>query len=82
MLGFHAVTLRDAIERPEALDAGTIMMTGLDPDNVIEGVRYVTAQLLSSTRLPQDYFIPDCSHRVVSFVLGTHRRHEQWAGLR
>ena len=31
ILGFPAVTLRDSIERPEALDAGSIMMTGLDP---------------------------------------------------
>ncbi|WIY82997.1 UDP-N-acetylglucosamine 2-epimerase (non-hydrolyzing) [Propionimicrobium sp. PCR01-08-3] len=82
MLGFHAVTLRDSIERPEALDAGTTMMTGLDPENVVEGVRYVTSQPLSQTHLPQEYFIPDCSHRAVSFILGTHRRYEQWGGLR
>lgn len=81
MLGFHAVTLRDSIERPEALDAGTIMMTGLDPENVVEGVRYVTSQPISDTHLPQEYFIPDCSHRVLSYILGTHRRHERWAGL-
>ena len=31
ILGFPAVTLRDSIERPEALDAGAIIMTGLDP---------------------------------------------------
>ena len=31
LLGFPAVTLRDSIERPEALDTGGIMMTGLDP---------------------------------------------------
>ena len=31
ILGFPAVTLRDSIERPEALDAGSIIMTGLDP---------------------------------------------------
>ena len=31
MLGFPAVTLRDSIERPEALDTGGIIMTGLDP---------------------------------------------------
>jgi len=32
ILGFPAVTLRDSIERPEALDTGSVMMTGLDPD--------------------------------------------------
>ena len=30
ILGFPAITLRESIERPEALDAGSIVMTGLD----------------------------------------------------
>ncbi len=30
ILGFPAITLRDSIERPEALDSGSIIMTGLD----------------------------------------------------
>ena len=34
ILGFPAVTLRDSIERPEALDTGSILMSGLDPDDV------------------------------------------------
>ncbi|MBM4355505.1 MAG: UDP-N-acetylglucosamine 2-epimerase (non-hydrolyzing), partial [Deltaproteobacteria bacterium] len=32
ILGFPAVTIREAIERPEALDAGSILMTGIDRD--------------------------------------------------
>ena len=39
ILGFPAVTLRDSIERPEALDSGSIMMTGLDADDVERAVR-------------------------------------------
>ncbi len=38
LLGFPAVTLRDSIERPEALDTGGIIMTGLDRDDVVEAV--------------------------------------------
>ena len=38
ILGFPAITLRDSIERPEALDAGSIMMTGLDADDVRRAV--------------------------------------------
>lgn len=81
ILGFPAVTMRDAIERPEALDAGTIVMSGLDPANVIEGIRF--ARNASRQRdHPYEYFINDCSQRTVSFMLSTHRRHEQWSGLR
>ncbi len=43
ILGFPAVTLRDSIERPEALDTGAIIMTGLDPANVVEAIRVVLA---------------------------------------
>ncbi len=43
ILGFPAVTLRDSIERPEALDAGAIMMTGLDAENVVGAVTIAMA---------------------------------------
>lgn len=82
ILGFSAVTLRDAIERPEALDAGTIIMTGLSPVNVLEGLRLVAQRVPAKRGTPEEYFVPNTSERVVSFIIGTHRRHEQWSGLR
>ena len=81
ILGFPAVTLRDAIERPEALDTGAIIMTGLDPVNVIEGIEQVARSGVEST-IPADYQISNCSVRTVNFILSTHRRHQQWSGLR
>lgn len=44
ILGFPAVTIREAHERPEGMDVGTLVMTGLDRGRVIEAVRTVTAQ--------------------------------------
>lgn len=81
LLGFPAVTLRASIERPEALDTGSIPMTDLDPDNVVEAVRFMTAGL-AATEVPADYQIADTARRTVSFILSTHRRHESWSGLR
>jgi UDP-N-acetylglucosamine 2-epimerase (non-hydrolysing) len=83
ILGFAAVTLRDSIERPEALDAGGIIMTGLDPDNVLEGIEAAVAQVeTAGVPCPTDYTVPDTSRRVVNFILSTARRHHDWAGIR
>ena len=82
VLGFPAVTLRDSIERPEALDTGSIVMTGLDPENVIEAVQVVITDQTAGKHVPADYAIDNCSERAVRFILSTYRRHNQWSGLR
>ncbi|MEU2611991.1 UDP-N-acetylglucosamine 2-epimerase (non-hydrolyzing) [Micromonospora sp. NPDC007271] len=82
ILGFPAVTLRESIERPEALDAGSIIMTGLDPAGVVEAVRVVIGQSADGVPCPADYQVPDTSRRVVDFILSTVRRHHAWAGIR
>lgn len=82
MLGFPAVTLRDSIERPEALDAGSIMMTGLDAGDVESSVAVamVDGPVLSS--LPAGYDVTDTSNRVLRFLVSTAGRHRAWSGLR
>ncbi|MEU4675433.1 UDP-N-acetylglucosamine 2-epimerase (non-hydrolyzing) [Micromonospora sp. NPDC023737] len=83
ILGFPAVTLRESIERPEALDAGGIIMTGLDPEGVVEAVQVTVDQVAAQgVPCPADYRIPDTSRRVVDFILSTVRRHHDWAGIR
>lgn len=83
ILGFPAVTLRESIERPEALDTGSIIMTGLDPDSVQQAITAITADhAAGAVGCPQDYTIPDTSRRVVDFILSTYRRHHAWAGIR
>ncbi|MET7817168.1 non-hydrolyzing UDP-N-acetylglucosamine 2-epimerase [Micromonospora zamorensis] len=83
ILGFPAVTLRDSMERPEALDAGGIIMTGLDPEGVVEAIGVTVAQVEArGVPCPADYQVPDTSRRVVDFILSTVRRHHDWAGIR
>ena len=77
MLGFPAVTLRDAIERPEALDTGAIITTGLSAEDVVDSVRMTISQHGTDgpTTVPDDYQITDSSRRVVNFIrsqVGTH----------
>lgn len=83
ILGFPAITLRESIERPEALDAGSVIMTGLEPEGVIEAVE--TAMATAGTDgvgCPEDYRITDTSRRVTHAILSTVRRHHEWAGIR
>ena len=82
ILGFPAITLRDSIERPEALDSGSIMMTGLDPDDVERAVRIATADGPVTSSMPAGYEIGDTSNRVVRFIVSTASRHRDWAGIR
>lgn len=83
ILGFPAVTLRDSIERPEALDAGTILMTGLNSEDVVRNVQAAIEQGSEHRRpCPAGYEIPDTSLRVLNFLLSTVNRHSDWANMR
>lgn len=82
ILGFPAVTLRDSIERPEALDTGSIVMTGLDPDDVERAVRIALDDGPVTSSVPAGYEIGDTSNRVVRFIASTAPRHHTWAGIR
>ncbi len=81
MLGFPAVTLRGAIERPEALDTGAITMVDVTPDEVVAGVEFAMARG-RSPEAPADYCVTNTSERVVNFMLSTAPQHKQWSGLR
>ena len=80
LLRFPAVTLRDSIERPEALDSGSIIMTGLDPGNVILGLNCATGTNLPIP--PMDYQVANCSERAVNYLVSTYLQHGVWAGIR
>lgn len=89
ILGFPAITPRDAIERPEALDVGAIAMTGLDQETILMAVAAMVNQHqarsaagLASVPVPQDYSISNTSERVVNLILGTARLSNAWDGVR
>jgi UDP-N-acetylglucosamine 2-epimerase (non-hydrolysing) len=77
ILGFPAVTLRDAIERPEALDAGAIITVGIEVDAIRAGVRLALeqAQEIASRSIPFEYQITNCSLRAVNFIHSTVSTH-------
>lgn len=81
ILGFPAVTLRDAIERPEALDAGAIVTSGVDRDDVLRAVDFVLSGGPARADIIPEYAVTDFSRRVVAFVLSTTHAHARRAGL-
>ncbi|MFJ5872523.1 UDP-N-acetylglucosamine 2-epimerase (non-hydrolyzing) [Dietzia sp. B44] len=86
ILGFPAITLRDSIERPEALETGGMMMTGLNADDVVSAIQIAMNSGYTrdgvSHLTPDDYLIDNTSERTVKFILSTAHRHHQWAGIR
>lgn len=86
ILGFPAVTLRDSIERPEALDTGGMIMTGLQAEDVLVAVQIAMDSVYPRGGVghltPNDYLIDNTSERAVNFILSTARRHHQWEGIR
>lgn len=81
LLGFPAVTLRDQIERPESLDVGGIITTGVELQSISESVRFVLDSAARAS-VPADYAIADTSRRVLAFILSTARSHHQRTGIR
>ena len=71
LLGFPAVTLRDAHERPEGADNGTLTMCSFSANQLISQVAVVRAQF-DSGNIPKpinDYEVNDVSWRVVKIIL-------------
>jgi len=88
ILDFPAVTPRDAIERPEGLDVGCIIMSKLDCSAILNGVdmaiRMFRERDMSDLPrpVPADYCITNTSERVVSLILGTAPLSNAWDGIR
>lgn len=72
LLNLPAITIRNAHERPEGMDVGTVIMSGLKRTRVLDAVRVVTDQFDHSQRsvLPVlDYENPYASRQIVRIVL-------------
>ena len=83
ILGFPAVTIRNAIERPEALDTGSIIMTGTDPEHILRCVDLAIREAAEDRfpPVPADYQISNCSQRVVRFIHSTVTLADRWYGI-
>lgn len=83
ILNFPAVTIRNSMERPEAIDAGTIILTGLKSDIVLDSVRLVVDEHKDKRcyQIPLEYQVKNTSWRVLKIILGTMKLSNNWAGI-
>ena len=72
LLNLPAITIRNAHERPEGMDAGTLIMTGLKKERVLDAISIITAQHDKSRRVTEpvaDYESPAVAKQVLRVVL-------------
>lgn len=67
IIGFPAITIRQAHERPEGMDAGVLIMTGMEKARVLQAIATVTR--LNRPRPVADYAPDDVSRKVVQIIM-------------
>ncbi len=72
ILGFPAIMIRSAHERPEGMDEGAVIMSGLGKDRILESIKVVTQQFeepRNKFRIINDYNVDNVSIKVVRIIL-------------
>lgn len=72
ILHFPAITIRQAHERPEGMDEGTLIMTGLNSERIVDSIEIVTSQHTekgNSIHSIPDYAADNVSKKVVRIIL-------------
>jgi UDP-N-acetylglucosamine 2-epimerase (non-hydrolysing) len=83
ILNFPAISLRQSMERPEAQDAGTIILSGFDIQTVLDSVSLCISEhkQLRFKQIPTEYLIGDTSWRVLKLIMGNTNLSNRWYGI-
>lgn len=68
LLGFPAITVRQAHERPEGMDEGTVIMSGMDEESILDSINVVTKQNVR-VKVVDDYNNDILAAKVVRIIL-------------
>jgi len=72
ILNFRALNIRDAHERPEAMEEASVMMVGMNTERIMQGLAQLPQQYVAAERnfiRPADYSMPNVSEKVVRIIL-------------
>ena len=69
ILGFKAITIRQTHERPEGMDEGTLIMTGLKSKNIINALNILIEQKNDKIKIVEDYDVDNVSEKVLRIIL-------------
>lgn len=69
ILGFRALNIRQAHERPEAMEEASVMMVGLEENKVMLGLEVLSTQSDTTLRKVEDYSMPNVSEKVLRIIL-------------
>lgn len=69
ILGFRALNIRQAHERPEAMEEASVMMVGLKKERVLQGLEIIEEQKKDTLRLVADYSMPNVSQKVLRIII-------------
>lgn len=71
ILNFRALNIREAHERPEAMEEAAVMMVGMNPERIMQGLETLQLQNTEERNFPlvNDYSIPNVSDKVVRIIL-------------
>ena len=83
ILSFPAISLRQSMERPEAQDTGTIILTGFDPDVILHSIHTMINlnKLGKYQEIPSEYKIENTSWRVLNLIMGNTKLSNYWWGI-
>ena len=69
ILKFRALNLREAHERPEAMEEASVMMVGLKKERILQGLEILETQEKDTLREVYDYSMPNVSDKVLRIIL-------------
>ncbi|MGF3105746.1 non-hydrolyzing UDP-N-acetylglucosamine 2-epimerase [Rossellomorea sp. DUT-2] len=69
ILGFRALNIRQAHERPEAMEEASVMMVGLKKERILQGIHILEKQQKNTLRIVSDYTMPNVSEKVLRIIL-------------
>ena len=69
ILKLKALNIREAHERPEAMEEATVIMVGLNKERILQGLKILEAQNKETIRPVNDYIVPNVSDKVLRIII-------------